>query len=123
MSHLVPQQEEKSTANQWKGRLPVDHEMPPQSQSTNTTSEGAAFLVPPQQEKRRDPNVNEAPLYKVYHSGVERLEKKIHAHAFVDDPDTSSDAAQRRQMAAAVLSGSAGVTGEDLGIAEDKKLV
>lgn len=62
MNHLVAPQEEKRESTQWAGKLPVDHEIPPQYEppvaaAMNTlhnefsTSKGAGFLVAPQEEK------------------------------------------------------------------------
>ena len=69
MSHLVPPQEEKKTTGPVLGKLPVDHEYPPQQSSVQRGTERAAqaaqaagdtaqratenarYLVPPQEEK------------------------------------------------------------------------
>lgn len=62
MSHLVAPQEEKREAAQWAGKLPVDHEVPPQYEPPVTAAvnglrdelnknRDTGFLVAPQEEK------------------------------------------------------------------------
>ena len=62
MSHLVAPQEEKREGAQWAGKLPVDHEIPPQYEPPVTAAvnglrdefnknRGSGFLVAPQEEK------------------------------------------------------------------------
>lgn len=62
MSPFVPALEERHIATQWSGKLPVDHEIPPQYTPPVATavsdlrdkfnkSKPAEFLVAPQEEK------------------------------------------------------------------------
>ncbi|KAH9832889.1 uncharacterized protein C8Q71DRAFT_775441 [Rhodofomes roseus] len=125
MSHLVPPQEEKRDTTQWAGKLPVDHEVPPQhtapgiaAVSNGNLNKDADFLVAPQEEKITTSRAGNAPLDR----GLDRLEKEINKHGIADD-STSDERARNRQIASSVLSGGAGVTGEDLSTTENKHIV
>ncbi|KZT69843.1 hypothetical protein DAEQUDRAFT_756750 [Daedalea quercina L-15889] len=128
MSHLVPPQEEKRDATQWAGKLPVDHEIPPQytppgvaavnDLRNDLKSKDSSFLVAPQEEKTTTSRAGNAPFDRA----LNRLEKEINKHDIADD-STSDERARDRQITSSVLSGAAGVTGEDLSTTENKHIV
>jgi len=115
----APQEEKVTVTSPWQGKLPVDHEIPPQHQHTSTGLEDAKFLVPPQEEKVDTSAPGKAPLDK----SIDRLEKEINSHAIREDAETRDDQIRNRQIRGSVLAGAAGVTGEDLGVAEDQRIV
>ncbi|CCM05129.1 uncharacterized protein FIBRA_07337 [Fibroporia radiculosa] len=117
MNHLVPPQEKVSTETSWKGRLPVDHEIPPQHEPNSTND--SSHLIPPQEEMRRDATAGHAPLDK----GIGRLRRELDTRTVHDDALTRDDQLRSKQMKDSVLAGAAGVTGEDVGFAENKRLV
>jgi len=127
MSHLVPPQEEKRDATQWAGKLPVDHEVPPQYTAPGVAAlkngdfkvdKDVDFLVAPQEEKITTSRAGNAPLDR----GLDRLEKEIDKHGVADD-STNDERARDRQISSSVLAGAAGVTGEDLSTTENKHVV
>ncbi|KAI0929316.1 hypothetical protein AcW1_006293 [Taiwanofungus camphoratus] len=130
MSHLVAPQEEKKGTPQWQGKLPVDHEVPPQVQqgwagtpvaeAASQTAQKPSWLIPPQEEKTRDSSIGKAPFDRA----VERFETELDKHSVRDDGTLSrDDQIRNKQIADSVLTGAAGVTGEDVGVAENKRLV
>ncbi|KAH9928084.1 uncharacterized protein B0H18DRAFT_1001332 [Fomitopsis serialis] len=112
MIHLVPPQEEKRDATQWAGKLPVDHEVPPQYTPPGIGKD-ADFLVAPQEEKITTSRAGNC---------LDRLEKEINKHG-IADTSTNDERARDRQIASSVLAGAAGVTGEDLSTTENKHVV
>ncbi|PCH37671.1 hypothetical protein WOLCODRAFT_148620 [Wolfiporia cocos MD-104 SS10] len=120
MSYLVPSQEEKVTSmSQWHGKLPVDHEIPPQSQQNLLDTEVASHLVPLQEEKRDFSNIGKSSLDK----GLDRLKQELDSRSIRDELQSRDELARNKQIAGSVLAGAASVTGEDLGVAENKWLV
>ncbi|TFK88088.1 hypothetical protein K466DRAFT_564976 [Polyporus arcularius HHB13444] len=112
MSHLIPPQEEKKDIR--SQALPVDHSWPEQEQSGQTFKEHTqAPLVPPQEEKA-DVAGSRA---------LGRVQDQMSQHRVERDGQASVDPAAAKQQRDSVLSGAAGVTGEDLGVAENQRLV
>ncbi|KAI0748078.1 hypothetical protein C8Q80DRAFT_1270523 [Daedaleopsis nitida] len=109
MSHLLAPQEEKKTTREEKS-----------GQTFKAT--GQSWLVPPQEEKADVAALRgeQARLDQA----VGRIEDRINQRRIEREGGTSIDElAQDKQQRDAVLSGAAGVTGEDFGIAEKHRVV
>ncbi|EMD38041.1 hypothetical protein CERSUDRAFT_113192 [Gelatoporia subvermispora B] len=132
MSHLIPPQEEKKTTGTSFGKLPVDHEYPPQQNAfqrgsehataaVGDAAEDARYLVPPQEEKVDTSSPAKSNIDKV----VDRLEQHINEHSIRTDPelDTRDERLRSKLTADTIRAGAAGVTGEDLALGEDRKIV
>jgi len=110
MSSLVPPQEEKRDFTR-SARVPVDHE--PAVVTPPVEKADTAALVPPQEEVRSFPNSS-------FDKSVDHLDKELSKpslHVRDEDPALS------KVTSAAVRSGNAGVTGEDIGVAEHQHFV
>ncbi|KAL6301649.1 hypothetical protein BKA93DRAFT_455249 [Sparassis latifolia] len=121
-SHLIPPQEEKrDTAVQ--SRLPVDHTSfldTPQEEGDVRYQKASAdsFLVPPHEEKSTQTE-GKPHLDK----GIDVLEDNLNAGTLhVQESQARDEAARNKQISNAVRSGAAGVTGEDIGVAEHQRL-
>ncbi len=141
MSHLIPPQEEKKDTR--SQALPVDHSWPEQEQSGQTFKEHTqAPLVPPQEEKadiagshdqqsRLDQGVyptssrprSTPQLLTQPPAALGRVQDQMSQHRVERDGQASDDPAAAKQQRDSVLSGAAGVTGEDLGVAENQRIV
>ncbi|KAH9952041.1 hypothetical protein B0H21DRAFT_817779 [Amylocystis lapponica] len=110
-------------------RVPVDHE--PWLESTDE-ERGLGFnldklrsggdtshLVPPQEEKAQPSNITgKAPL----DTEIDRLAALANQPSLkVNQVRTQDELAQNRQISSSVRSGAAGITGEDIGVAENRK--
>ncbi|RDX56821.1 hypothetical protein OH76DRAFT_1395959 [Lentinus brumalis] len=120
MSHLIPPQEEKKDIR--SQALPVDHSWPEQEQSGQTFKEHTqAPLVPPQEEKA-DIAGSRGEQSRL-DQALGRVQDQMSQHRVERDGQASVDPAAAKQQRDSVLSGAAGVTGEDLGVAENQRLV
>ncbi|KAL1947853.1 hypothetical protein VTO73DRAFT_13577 [Trametes versicolor] len=123
MSHLLaPQEEKKDTRVSQSEPVITDASflVPPQEEksahSTKNVS-GQSWMVPPQEEK-----VDTAALRG--EKSVDRFEEQINKRSFEREaPGEVDEIARDKQQRDSVLSGAAGVTGEDVGIAEKSRLV
>ncbi|KAI0336490.1 hypothetical protein GY45DRAFT_1430090 [Cubamyces sp. BRFM 1775] len=128
MSHLLAPQDEKKTTRATQSEPAVNDTsflIPPQEEKSGHSvknASGQSWMVPPQEEK-----VDAAQLrgeQSKLDQAVDRLESRINQHHFERDaPRTLDEAAQDKQQRDSVLSGSAGVTGEDVGYEEKTRLV
>ncbi|KAI0721137.1 hypothetical protein C8T65DRAFT_826142 [Cerioporus squamosus] len=121
MSHLIPPQEEKKDTRTSRA-LPVDHTWPEEEQSGQTfTGSAQATLVPPQEEKADVAGLRGEKGR--LDQALDRVEDQINKHRIERDGQASNDPAASKQQRDSVLSGAAGITGEDLGVAENQRLV
>ncbi|CDO68320.1 hypothetical protein BN946_scf184799.g47 [Trametes cinnabarina] len=136
MSHLLPPQEEKRDVHTTQSepdplrdygtlREPTTARdtsflVPPQEEKSGhqlKTPVGRPWMIPPQEEKADTATLRGE-------RSVDRLEGKINQHRIEhESPGTVDERAQDRQQRDSVLSGSAGVTGEDIGYEEKSRLV
>ncbi|KAI0664849.1 hypothetical protein C8Q70DRAFT_940182 [Cubamyces menziesii] len=128
MSHLLAPQDEKKNTRATQSEPAVNDTsflIPPQEEKSGHSVKnvsGQAWMIPPQEEK-----VEAAQLrgeQSKLDQAVNRLESRINQHHFERDlPRTLDEAARDKQQRDSVLSGSAGVTGEDIGYEEKTRLV
>ncbi|KAH9901344.1 hypothetical protein C8Q73DRAFT_677559 [Cubamyces lactineus] len=128
MSHLLAPQDEKKNARATQSEPAINDTsflVPPQEEKSDHSTKnvsGQAWMVPPQEEK-----IDAAQLrgeQSELDQAVDRLESRINQHHFERDlPRTLDEAARDKQQRDSVLSGSAGVTGEDVGYEEKTRLV
>ncbi|KAI0647012.1 hypothetical protein C8Q79DRAFT_1118091 [Trametes meyenii] len=128
-----------SLRNTFSKDIPVDHEP-----SEQYKSKDASFLVPPQEEKSNDSSIKPPSGQswmvppqeeKVDTSGVRgemsrldkainNLEGQINKHYIERDEQKTLDSIARSQQERdSVLSGAAGVTGEDVGVEEKSRVL
>ncbi|OSD01557.1 hypothetical protein PYCCODRAFT_1478299 [Trametes coccinea BRFM310] len=125
MSHLLAPQEEKKATQSEPAINDTSFLVPPQEEKSShqmKNPRGGAWMVPPQEEK-----VDTARLrgeQSKLDTAVDRFEERIKQHRIERDASKSIDeAAQDKQQRDSVLSGSAGITGEDLGYEEKSRVV
>ncbi|KAI9064392.1 hypothetical protein FKP32DRAFT_1626448 [Trametes sanguinea] len=125
MSHLLAPQEEKKATQSEPAVNDTSFLVPPQEEKSShqlKIPRGGAWMVPPQEEK-----VDTAQLRgerSKLDSAVDRLEERIKQHRVERDASgTIGEAAQDKQQRDFVLSGSAGITGEDVGYEEKSRVV
>ncbi|KAI0637015.1 hypothetical protein C8Q77DRAFT_1095581 [Trametes polyzona] len=128
MSHLLAPQEEKKDARVTQSEPALNDTsflIPPQEEKSNHSLKnmsGQTWMVPPQEEK-----IDSAALrgeQSRLDRAVDRFEEQINKrHIERDAPATLDEAARDQQQRDSVLSGAAGVTGEDLGSDERSRLV
>ncbi|KAI0780981.1 hypothetical protein BD413DRAFT_501568 [Trametes elegans] len=128
MSHLLaPQEEKRDTRTTQSDSALGDTSflVPPQEEKSGNSSKnvsGQTWMVPPQEEK-----VDVAGLrgeQSRLDQALNRLEDKVNQrHIERDTPRNVDDIARDKQQRDSVLSGSAGITGEDVGVAEKSRLV
>ncbi|KAI8998673.1 hypothetical protein BD414DRAFT_475756 [Trametes punicea] len=130
MSHLLAPQDEKRDVRVTQSEPAVSDTsflVPPQEEKSGQPTKnpsGQAWMVPPQEEK-----IDAARLrgeQSKLDQAIDRLEERINKHRIERDSDaprTIDEIAQDKQQRDSVLSGSAGVTGEDVGYEEKSRLV
>ncbi|KAI0374849.1 hypothetical protein BV20DRAFT_961045 [Pilatotrama ljubarskyi] len=130
MSHLLAPQDEKRDVRTTQSEPAINDTsflVPPQEEKSghalkDINVSGQSWMVPPQEEK-----VDAAALRgekSRLDRAVDRLEEQINKrHVERDAPTTVDELARDKQQRDSILSGSAGVTGEDVGVAEKSRLV
>ncbi|OJT06130.1 hypothetical protein TRAPUB_3065 [Trametes pubescens] len=128
MSHLLAPQEEKKEARVSQSEPVITDTsflVPPQEEKSGHSGKnvsGQSWMVPPQEEK-----VDTAALRgekSRLDRAVDRFEEQINKRSIENDaPGGVDEIARVKQQRDSVLSGAAGVTGEDVGIAEKSRLV
>ncbi|RPD66092.1 hypothetical protein L226DRAFT_530223 [Lentinus tigrinus ALCF2SS1-7] len=128
MSHLLaPQEEKKDSAAASKSSPAVTDTsflVPPQEEKAARTRKSTgrlAHLLPPQEEM-----IDVAALrgeQARLDRAIARMQEKMNKRRIEQDADDSFGPGGDKQRRDSVLSGAAGVTGEDIGFAENEHLV